>query len=342
MSAHNPGDFKLRPHLSVERVFDQIVAASGGRRIDAMLGKRIEWENADYHFDSPLVIAELKELHNDHNGDRGLVEQVSTIYAKYVARGMVPPLPRTQTIRIDLLPEPCRMEMITPFKRKLEAPVKKAARQIKETKRRLSMESALGLLILVNEGSTFLTPEITAFFLHHILKGQYSGINHIIYCSVNMALEGPNIPGGGGLLWSSMEIEGRAPVPEELCRTLYERWISVIDRETGIRADVLPIVPLVAGDKYSFTRASEGPESPAFVQPGKFYSSPTAERKYACIAIEGATARMMLLESYLNGTLVQAEFNQKLIHATAGAYRLITDANEIKRLKAILKRLRNK
>jgi len=49
---------------------------------------------------------------------------------------------------------------------------------------------------------------------------------------------------------------------------------------------------------------------------------------------------MLLVESYQQGQLLQAEFDQKLIYATSEVYHEIADDKEIARLKVMLKRMR--
>src|SRR3712207_2463861 len=56
-----------KPHapLPVEPTFDAFVRSVGGRLVSEMLPKSPDFENADYLFSEPKVIAELKQLDND-------------------------------------------------------------------------------------------------------------------------------------------------------------------------------------------------------------------------------------------------------------------------------------
>ena len=330
-----------KPHLPVESTFNRIIQEMGGKRVDAMLDETPDWDNADYVFESPAIVAELKEVHQDSNDDAGLSERITKIYEKYMKLGAVPPIFGSQKIRIDQLPEECRLEMMTPFKRKLEGPVKKAAKQIKETKRQLGLPDAAGMLILVNEGSTFLNPALAFHFLHHILNKQYRSIDHIVFCSVNMLLRGPAVP-EGGLFWSNAGIDGRAQIPKQFLSKLRATWMSVLDDEIGVPG----YVKSIEGDAFDeidalkFEPAEAGKDSPMFVRAKHFYECTTTGYKYYCESVSGATAQIYLVESYQHGKLIQAVFEQKLVHASYATYREITDADEKRRLKAMVKKVR--
>ncbi len=159
------------PYLPVESAFDEITHLAGGCRVDSLFDGKTGWENADYFFERIAFVAELKEITYEASTDKVLRERLSKIYRQHADRDDMPIVFSTAPIRIDFLPEDCRREMILPFKRKLEGCVKKAACQIKETKVRLKVNGAKGLLILVNEASTFLRPDLTFYFLYHILMG---------------------------------------------------------------------------------------------------------------------------------------------------------------------------
>ena len=192
-----------RPYLPVEPLFDRIVELSGGKRVDSLLAQPPDWDNADYLFQESNVIAELKEIQKDLNADRELSQRLGEIHYKH--RDRLGVLFGRQSIRIDQLPDDIRNEMIVPFQRRIEGPVKKAAKQIKETKAQLGLPDARGLLIVVNDASTFLSPDLAHFFFSRILSKHHSAIDHLVYCSVNMLLQtaeprrSPRVGASGGI-----------------------------------------------------------------------------------------------------------------------------------------------
>jgi hypothetical protein len=67
--------------------------------------------------------------------------------------------------------------------------------------------------------------------------------------------------------------------------------------------------------------------------PGRFYFNPNLEFSYYCKAVEGDTARMILIESYQHRTLIQADITISTEHS--GYYLEITDPAEIDRLRRV-------
>jgi hypothetical protein len=330
-----------RPYLPVEPLFDRIIEGAGGVRVDALLGKVPDWENADYVFQETKVVVELKEIQTDINADRELSERIGAIHYKHRARLGV--LFGRQSIRIDKLPDDIRNEMVVPFQRRIEGPIKKAARQLKETKAKLGLSEGCGILVVVNDASTFLTPDVAHFFFSRILAGQHSAIDLVVYCSVNMLLHSEGVP-EGGCFWWAMPVPGRRTPPDGFVEKLCANWKREIDEAVGVAGGEKHFSPDLSDSGATRFAAlpNGGADSPFFVRPKRFYNDPVLGFRYYCDHVVNGTARMFLVESYQGGQLVQAEFDQKLIYATRDAYREIEDRGEIERLQAMLKRLRKK
>jgi hypothetical protein len=324
------------PHLDAEEIFDRVVDRAGGVRVDKYINEPIGWENADYYFERDAIVAELKEIVSDPAEDQQLTERISTIYNRYADRGEVPVVYGSVPIEVSRLPLTCQREMLLPFKRRLEKHVKKAARQIKETKARLQKPDLGGLLVLVNEASTFFRPDIALYFLFHILKGQYSSIDHVVYCSINMLLVVPEEP-SGARFWVDSPLAGRRDIPIEFTRRLGQTFLEVIDSEIGVPSVIISRKHL---EPFPVIERRHAREPDYFVQPKHFYRSPLLGYSYFCDSVDGGTATMYLVESSQNGKLVQAQFCQKLIYANRTQYERITDQSEICRLRKMLKRLK--
>lgn len=216
-----------RPYLPVEQLFDSVVAMSGGERVDELLEEPPDWDNADYIFQEDGVVVELKEIQKDLNADRELSQRIGDLHYKH--RDRLGIMFGRHAVRIDQLPDDIRDEMIVPFQRRFERPVKKAAKQVKETKARLSPKSC-GLFVLVNDASTFLTPEVARFFFSRILSNpkQHSAIDHVIYCSVNMLLQTEEVPEGACFWWDS-PVSGRRQLPSGFVERLCANWKRASD-----------------------------------------------------------------------------------------------------------------
>ena len=121
--------------------------------------------------------------------------------------------PKQRFARSGLLLMDAQLELLRPLKRRLQSPVKKAAKQLKETKRAFKRENDFGLLILVNEGSALFRPSWVFYFLHHLFRGGYTSIDQILYCSVNVPASVPGIP-DGARIWLPATVEGRRKISD--------------------------------------------------------------------------------------------------------------------------------
>jgi hypothetical protein len=215
------------------------------------------FQNADYWFPDANVVAELKCLTEDLTTNAIFNESVSALHASWVKRGLVPRLTAGRA-RMNLrdLPPKCAREYVDPIKKRLEAStIKKANRQIRETKKHFNVPDAKGLLILVNDGNYMLPPTMMAPLLYRILKGQHSSINSVIYFLVN---ETASIPGIDmpSLFWIDALVPGREPVSLEFRKALRAAWMAhhsslvpgpIFEIEGNTHADLIDNIQFVRG-----------------------------------------------------------------------------------------------
>jgi hypothetical protein len=212
--------------IDVPKEMAVCVKQMNGLVLDEVL-KGPTFANADYWFPDAKVVAELKCLTEDLSTKTKFNESVETLYASWVKRGLVP-RPTAKRVRVNLrdLPPRCAREFVDPIKKKLEAStVKKANRQIRETKHYLAAPDAKGLLLLVNDGNFMLPPTMMTHLLSRILKGQYSSISSVIYFSVNenSSVPGINMP---SLFWIDALVPEREPVSLEFRRAMRTAWMA--------------------------------------------------------------------------------------------------------------------
>lgn len=149
------------------------------------------------------------------------------MYASWVRLGLIPGSPRARvSLNLRELPPRCVREFIEPIKRRLEvSSIKKANRQLRETKQHFKAQDAKGLLLLVNDGNYMLPPTMMARLLSRILKGQYSNINSVIYFSVNEVSTAPGIP-LPTLFWIEAIPPGRVPVNDVFLKLMRKAWMQ--------------------------------------------------------------------------------------------------------------------
>lgn len=216
--------------VDISKEMAACVRTMNGVVLDDVL-KNPDFKNADYWFPAANVIVELKCLTEDLTTKVDFAEGLSTLYASWVKQGLVPPS-SADRIRLNLrdLPARCAREFIDPIKKRLEAStIKKANKQIRETRKHLGAQSAKGLLLLANDGNYMLPPSMMAHLLSRILRDQHSSIHSVIYFSVNMDVVtmGTSMP---SQFWIDAVPPKRDPVSLEFRSALRAAWMSHCSR----------------------------------------------------------------------------------------------------------------
>jgi hypothetical protein len=212
--------------IDVAKELAVCVKQLNGTVLDEML-YRPNFANADYWFPGYRVVAELKCLTEDLSTKEEFNESVAVLYTSWIKRGLIPRTTQEQ-VQFNLrdIPTKCAREFIEPIKKRLEAStVKKANRQIKETKLHLNAPDAKGLLLLVNDGNYMLPPTMMMYLLARILRGKYSSIDSVIYFSANEMTSAPGVP-TPSLFWIDGVVPGREPVEQRLRRELQTEWVK--------------------------------------------------------------------------------------------------------------------
>lgn len=216
-----------KPHrIDIASAFADCVESIGGEVLDRSLPKPASCSTADYVFRKDGVVAELKCMEHDIMSTPEFQRRINEAYARWVRKGLVPQ-PEAPSVQVDLreLPEPCVMEFMKPFKRRLEATVKKANKQIRETKERLGLKDSKGLLLLANDGNLSMKPDLVFHLLDRMLKAGFHSINSLVYFSVNYPVHVPGIE-VPTLLWAAPIIEYREQVEPTFMTKLRDAWLA--------------------------------------------------------------------------------------------------------------------
>jgi hypothetical protein len=224
--------------LDSEKLFDQCVYATGGTRVQAIVGRSPDFDNADYLFAADNVIAEFKSLQKDFLTAPDVARKMHLMFNKWVGSGKVEAQYGHAIIRTDMLPLECARELIGLFKNPLEQPLKKANGQIAQTKEHLKRAEAVGLLILSNDGNYALDPEMTAHVLYHSLKEKYSSIEHVLVVSANVITHIPGIA-ADVFPFISITIPERRRVTDPFLAKLGTAWGEVLRKVTGRSLETL-------------------------------------------------------------------------------------------------------
>jgi len=224
------------PHqirIDVGREFAHAVKRCGGEVLDEILGGCRDYENADYLFRDEHTIAELKCLDEDKTADPAFCAKLSAIYRRLLE--CAPSLAARKFITLQEIANADRLaafDFIEVYKQRLQALVKKANRQLKETAVRLNIPNPKGLLLLVNDGDRAFELDTVLFVLHHLMKDHFSSVNAVIYFTVNETSFVPGIH-HSARLWMPIEVPTRAPISGEFTRRLFDAWANHMATTTG-------------------------------------------------------------------------------------------------------------
>jgi hypothetical protein len=229
--------------VPIEPSMDMFVQEFGGKLIRELIPNVNPDKNADYLFDSPLVVAELKCV--ERGGftieDKAKLDELAK---DWMRRGLIQVFGRT-VINLRNVPVECQREWmkihLAPWKRKLE----RANAQIKQTKLTFNVTSACGLLLLVRDAPSTIDPRTEMDFIARILQSRkedgshvYSHLNRIVYFSVN---PGAVTQDGIGMnFWIPAYRTENEPRVSEFLKGFRDGWIQYHRRLLGKGASQIP------------------------------------------------------------------------------------------------------
>lgn len=221
----------MNDRIDIEPTFDSFVRSFGGIVLKDELGGSPTFENADYVLHDQQIVAELKCLEDNKLDDPVYMGKIETIWQKWRVAGLVEG-DTPEEIVLNKLPQQCARELVSLASVPLKGVIKKANRQIRQTKRSLDLPCYKGLLLLANDGN-FALPANTLFQLvGGILSGGYSSISCFVLFSVNMVAQvpGADIP---CMVWMPSFRPQSEPIPAETMQSLRDGWVSFHEKITG-------------------------------------------------------------------------------------------------------------
>lgn len=244
----------LRHDIQTE--LSQCVKDMGGSVLDEVLVNP-SFKNADFWFPKAGVIAEMKRLSDNYFSQDSFRTFLSEKYKSWVNNGLVSPLGAGKnTVNLADLPVQCANEVLHTLKRKLEdSTIKKANRQIRQTREHFSAKGATGLLLLVNDGNLALPPNMVRALVARSLKNQYRSINTIIHFSVNELVNAPDVS-MPALFWAQWSFGDRPKVDQDFLEQLRRAWFSHHSNLVG--GDIYEIVPQKGHDPLEEIRFLRG------------------------------------------------------------------------------------
>jgi len=218
--------------VDIEKELNSCVKEIGGILIDEYHGPN-EPEKADYWFPDFNVVGELKCLTEDEVFDDQFKQWLNKKYGEWIQRKLVKPFVGRAVFNLADLPPICANEVTSFLRKKLDSNFNKANSQIKSSKEELNVPSALGLVILVNDGKTALPAGMIQNILARSLPHKFSSINSVIHFTANMPSRLPHIE-NDVLVWCDWNVKAiRPPVTQDLIDRIRSTWISRFSQIVG-------------------------------------------------------------------------------------------------------------
>jgi len=250
--------------IDVELAFSNFVEEYGGVVSDRDPNKTNKAVNADYIFHEAQVVAELKILKEDPYANKEFRKSHAKKEQEWIDKGYITNAELNKIARLRELPDRCYRDIEKLYIRPLKTHVEKANQQIKSTKKQLGLPDYKGLLFLVSDGNFLLDPKNIRLALGGLFaSGRYSGINTVLYLTVNVVTTRPD-DRTLSRLWTMFWREGQLEqVSLKFLNDLYDKWFSYFAELTGI-----PIYKVVEVNEQGITEVDVLKET-EFVRPMK-------------------------------------------------------------------------
>lgn len=162
-----------------ELEFDRFVETLGYQRVSDDVGFSPVFENADYVNKENRISIELKIINKEYFENGGIIDSLKALIIKPVSIGE-----RGTGQYTFQLPELNRENKHDNFEEPLRRILKKANKQLKETKAYYWGDNeSFGFLLVAQVGLSMLSPEVTAQLIRKILNTEFHSIDGVIICT---------------------------------------------------------------------------------------------------------------------------------------------------------------
>ena len=181
----------------LENAFNVFVKEFGGKVVHELVGSSPTFNNADYLFEKYKVIAELKCMEEDKLRDDKFIEKASSIYLEAHQKGGTQVvLFGTRRISSDAFTPEYQESMLKIYEQPIRNLIKKANKQIRDTKNHLGKDAYDGVLLLINSGNLALDPAHVVQLLDRMFsRGLYKSIDYTIFLTVNLTAKHSSLVG---------------------------------------------------------------------------------------------------------------------------------------------------
>lgn len=215
-------------HLDVETTWREFVKSQEGTVVEDILPNPRTFENADFLFRQQGVVAELKEIMTDFGSSQNFQKNYNDLMNLVVSEN-----PDWKPILLggeERYPDWFGERFIRLFRPPISRILKKANRQIRETKAHFGINECTGIILFVNDGFTSLGPQPIRSLAAQLLIDSYSSIDCFIYLTVNRYIVVPNsdVP---RLLWAPTYSDRAPDWLVEFVDNLGSAWFEFLDEK---------------------------------------------------------------------------------------------------------------
>lgn len=220
------------PHspVDIENTWRTFIRSIGGTVLEDTLPLPRNFENADFFFKEHQVVAELKEIETEFSKGEYFHKKHIELLEKLVS--LEPSWRPSLLGGTTPYPDWYKKDFIRIFRPPLQRILKKANKQIRETKSFLGIHQPTGIILLANDGFNSLPPNIARGLIAEILKNSFSSIDCCIYITINqyIALPDSNEP---KLIWAPMYSDRANESLVRFVDKLGENWLNYLETTIG-------------------------------------------------------------------------------------------------------------
>jgi len=123
-------------------------------------------------------------------------------------------------------------EFVRIFRPPISRVLRKANRQLRETKEYFGRSGLSGALLLVNDGFTSLGPDLVRSLACNLLTTSYSSIDAFVYLTVNryVEIQGSDVP---RLVWAPTYGDHATDALHEFVNDLGRKWFTFFEAKVG-------------------------------------------------------------------------------------------------------------
>jgi hypothetical protein len=227
-----PNFWNIGPHdpLPVEDTWNQFIIGTGGKIVSRILHKSPSFENADYLYQQEQIVLELKEIETEFTNSETFKDK----FIKLIER-LLKENPNWKPFLIGgsgKVPQWFLKDFVRIVRPNISRILKKANRQIRDTKNFFSIKKPYGVLLFVNDGFTGVTPDLVFALAGDILTTSYSSIDSFVYLTVNRYIEikDSNVP---RLVWWPIYSNRTDNFLKEFINKLGRKWFEYLEIKIG-------------------------------------------------------------------------------------------------------------